>query len=335
MLKNRLLLALSLVLIALAAAAQMTPWLQWTFLQRAQMDEIIGEASGETATNHVMAMAGFPRNRRAAEDAGTLTEAQYVLARLKEHGLADAAILRFPGGETWDGVKGELWEVRPGREKIASYTDLTAMLASGSASADVTAELVWVEEGEAKDFEGLDVKGKILLTSGSAGMVHNTGCLKNGAAGVVSFASPRPLFDPLIIPWGGLYARGSDAKFAFLVPPREGVLLRDRLKRGEKITVHAVVETKTEKTDLQDVVAAIPDTDPNSEEVIVTAHIFEGYAMFGANDNSSGSCAMLEAARTLQTLIADGRLPRPKRTIRFLWVPEFSGTIPYVKAEAA
>ncbi len=66
--------------------------------------------------------------------------------------------------------------------------------------------------------------------------------------------------------------------------------------------------------------------------MIVTAHIFEGYTMFGANDNSSGASAILEAARTLQTLIKEGRLPQPKRTIRFLWVPEFSGTIPYVKA---
>jgi len=328
---------LNLIILALAepAAAQMTPWLQWTFLPQARMDEIVGEASGETALTYIMAMCGFPRDRKSAEYAGTFGEAQYVLDRLKEYGLAEAAILRYPGGETWDGVKGELWEVRPRREKIASYRDLTAMLASGSASADVTGELVWVDDGEAKDFAGRDVKGKILLTSGPAGAVHNLGCLKNGAAGVVSFASPRPLFDPLIIPWGGLYSRGGgETRFAFLVPPREGVILRDRLRRGEKITVHAVVEAKTEKVELQDIVAAIPGTDPGGEEVIVTAHIFEGYAMFGANDNSSGSSAILEAARTLQALIAEGRLPRPKRTIRFLWVPEFSGTIPYVKAEA-
>jgi Peptidase family M28 len=335
--KSKLSLSVFILLLALPAAAQMTPWLQWTFLPQARMDEIVGEASGETALNHVMAMCGFPRDRKSAEYAGTFAEAQYVLDRLQEYGLAEAAILRYPGGENWDGVKGELWEVKPGREKIASYRDLTAMLAGGSSSADVTADLVWVEEGVAKDFEGRDVKGKILLTSGSAGAVHNIGCLKFGAAGVVSFASPRPLFDPLLIPWGGLYGRGgaAETKFAFLIPPREGVLLRDRLKRGEKIAVHAVVEAKTEKADYQDIVAAIPGTDANAEEVIVTAHIFEGYAMFGANDNSSGSSAILEAARTLQTLIAEGRLPRPKRTIRFLWVPEFSGTIPYVKAEAA
>ena len=48
----------------------------------------------------------------------------------------------------------------------------------------------------------------------------------------------------------------------------------------------------------------------------------------------SGCAVILEAARTLQTLIREGRLPKPKRTIRFLWVPEFSGTVPYVKANA-
>ncbi|MDD8027564.1 MAG: M28 family peptidase, partial [Acidobacteriota bacterium] len=241
------------------------------------------------------------------------------------------------GGETWDGVKGELWEVKPGRQKIASYTDLTAMLAQGSAPADVTAELVWVGDGEAKDLAAVDVKDKIVVTSGSPGLVHNTACMSKGAAGVISFASPRPLFDPLLIPWGGIGGRGMSAaggtvKFAFCLPPREGVILRDRLKRGEKITVRAVVESKTEKAELQDITAAIPGTDPNAQEIIVTAHIFEGYTMFGANDNSSGSAAILEAARTLQALIGDGRLPAPKRTIRFLWAPEFSGTIPYVKA---
>ena len=167
------------------------------------MDEIVGETSGETAFNHVLTMGGFPARPQADEYTGNLFEAQYVLDQAKEYGLADAAIVRFPGGETWDGVKGELWEVKPGRQKIASYTDLTAMLAQGSASADVTAELIWVGDGRAKDFAGLEVKDKIVVTSGSAGQVHNPACLGKGAAGVISFASPRPLFDPLLIPWGG------------------------------------------------------------------------------------------------------------------------------------
>ena len=315
------------------SGGQMTPWFQWTFLPAGQMDEIIGEVSGETAANHILVMGGFPRDRKPTEYAGTFWEAQYLLDLLKEYGLAEAAILRYPGGETWDGTAGELWEISPVRQKLASYTDLRAMLASGSSPADVTAELVWVGDGEPKDFEGREVKDKIVVTSASAGMVHNLACLQKGAAGVISFASPRPLTDPLLIPWSGIGSRGGGgaAKFAFNLPPREGVLLRDRLKRGEKIVVQAKVESASQKYELQDVVAAIPGTEPGGQEVILTAHLFEGYTMFGANDNYSGCAAILEAARTLQTLIRDGRLPKPKRTVRFLWAPEFSGTVPYVK----
>ncbi len=327
---------LAAVILAGPGHAQMTSWHQWTFLPSAQMDEIIGEVSGEAAFNHILTMSGYPRDRKADEYAGTFWEARYVLDRLKEYGLADAEIVRFPGGETWDGVKGELWEVSPGREKIASYRDLTAMLASGSAPADVTADLVWVGDGTAKDFEGLDVTGKIVVTSGSAAAVHALACGSKGAVGVVSFASQRPLFDPLQIPFSGIGGRrggaAAETKFAFYLPPREGYLLRDRLKRGEKIKVRAVVESTRVKAELQDIVASIPGTDPKAQEVIVTAHIFEGYTMFGANDNTSGCAAILEAARALHLLIDEGRIPQPKRTIRFLWAPEFSGTIPYINA---
>ena len=325
--------AAAVLILSLAGGAQMTPWFQWTFLSQPQMDQIIGESSGETAFGHVLIMGGAPRDRKAAEYAGTFMEAKYILDLLKEYGLADAAIVRYPGGETWDGVAGELWEVRPGLQKIASYTDLRAMLASGSANADVTAELVWVGEGGPKDFEGLDVKGKIVVTSASAAMVHMVACQQKEAEGVISFNSPRPLFDPLLIPWSGIGGmRDRPAKFAFYLPPREGVLLRDRLRRGETITVRAKVAAASQKYELQDVVASIPGADADPDEIILTAHLFEGYAMQGANDNYSGCAAILEMARTLQTLVADGRLPRPKRTIRFLWAPEFSGTVPYVKA---
>jgi hypothetical protein len=160
--------------------------------------------------------------------------------------------------------------------------------------------------------------------------VHGIACLQKGAEGVISFNSPRPLFDSLIIPWSGI--GGAKAKFAFYLPPREGALLRDRLKRGEKITVRAKVEAAPQKYEQQVVVATLIGTDPAPAEVILSAHLFEGYAMQGANDNYSGDAAILETARTIKSLVADGRLPRPRRTIRFLWAPEISGTGAWVKA---
>ena len=79
----------------------------------------------------------------------------------------------------------------------------------------------------------------------------------------------------------------------------------------------------------------IPGTDPAAGEIIFSAHLFEGYVKMGGNDNISGSAAVVEIARTLNTLISEGRLPRPARTIRFIIGPEFSGTGPWVKANRA
>ncbi|MCK4758665.1 MAG: M28 family peptidase, partial [Candidatus Aminicenantes bacterium] len=87
-----------------------------------------------------------------------------------------------------------------------------------------------------------------------------------------------------------------------------------------------------EDYEIQDVICHIPGTDPKAGEIIYSAHLFEGYTKQGANDNKSGSAAILEVARTLYTLIQEGRLPRPKRTMRFIWIPEFSGTRPWVNA---
>lgn len=323
-------------LIGGTAVSQMTPWRIWTLLPAGQMDEIIGEASGETAWNTILETGGYNKNRPAEEYAGTFYEAQYIYDQLKKYGLPGAEVVRFPGGKTWDGIKGELWEIEPERRKIASYQDLRAMLASGSTSADVKAQLVWVGRGTVKEIEAAEVEGKIVVTEGRLSTVHNTACMKHGALGVISMQSARPYFDPLQIPWGGLRRFRQDSqnqpKFGFYLPIREGAFLKDRLLRGEKITVHAQVEARMESYEIQDVVCRIPGTDPAAGEIIFSAHLFEGYTKQGANDNKSGSATILEVARVLHTLIEEGRLPRPERTIRFIWVPEFSGTIPWVNA---
>lgn len=65
------------------ATAQMTPWLYWTFLPKDQMDEIIGEASGETAWNTIMETGGYNKDRLSDEYKGTFYEAQYIYNQLK------------------------------------------------------------------------------------------------------------------------------------------------------------------------------------------------------------------------------------------------------------
>ncbi len=219
---------------------------------------------------------------------------------------------------------------------------MTAMLASGSATTDVKAELIWVGRGTREEIEAVEVEGKVVVTEGRISSVHNLACTRGGALGVIAISQSRPYFDPLQIPWSGIRSRRRRStegetqpetpKFGFHLPVREGDYLKRRLLMGEKITVHAQVEAQMMDYELQDVTCHIPGTDPDAGEVILSAHLFEGIVKQGANDNKSGSAGILEVARTLHTLIEEGRIPRPKRTIRFIWGPEFSGIGPWVAA---
>ena len=344
MIGRKLLFSLILIVFLVGIVhAQHTPWAYWTLLPDGQMKEIIGEASGETAWNTIMETGGYNKDRLPEEFKDTFYETKYIYEQLKLYGLPGTEIVRFPGAEVWDGIKGELWEVEPLRQKIASYQDMRAMLINGSNSADIKAELVWVGRGTREEIDQVEVEGKIVVTEGSVGSVHSYACMEKGAEGVIAISTSRPYFDPLQIPWGRLGSRrrgpatAGDApppkpKFGFYLPVREGDFLKQRLLRREKITVHAQVETTTQPYELQNITCKIPGTDPNADEIIFSAHLFEGYVKQGANDNKSGSAGILECARVLHTLIEEGRLPRPKRTIRFLWGPEFSGTGPWVKA---
>jgi hypothetical protein len=334
------------------ASAQYTPWLYWTLLPKEQMDFIVGESSGEAALATIQDIAAYMRDRQPEEWAGTLWESEAMLVRLKRWGFANAELIKYPGGETWDAVGGSLWEVKPGLRKIAALEDGVAMLASGSPTTDVTADLVWVGRGTPAEIETAKVEGKIVVTEGSLGQVYALACVQKGALGIVAISMFRPYFDPLQMGWASVGGRGgmppggagqrggqpgqppqkpaapappAPPKFGFQLPVREGDILKQRLMRNEAITVRARVVSNQVKYNMEVVTTSIPGTDPNAGEVIFSAHSFEGISKQGANDNTSGSATILESARVLKVLIDDGRLPKPKRTIRFVWGPEFSG----------
>jgi len=65
----------------------------------------------------------------------------------------------------------------------------------------------------------------------------------------------------------------------------------------------------------------------NAEEVLSLGHLFEQ----GANDNATGVASIIGAAATLMRLIKEGKLPRPKRTIRVLGMSECYGMLHYLE----
>lgn len=90
--------------------------------------------------------------------------------------------------------------------------------------------------------------------------------------------------------------------------------------------LHAKVKAGQHPGSYSFATAVIKGTDPTlrSEEIAFTCHL--DHQRPGANDNASGSMTILEIARTMNKLIAEGRIPRPQRTLRFIWSPEIEGT---------
>ncbi|MBI4874070.1 MAG: M28 family peptidase [Acidobacteria bacterium] len=312
-----------------------------TLLPPAVMDAMVNEVSGSVAWQHILELASYERDRPAEEYRTVYRESAYIEKTARQYGLEDVRIERFKlPGKTWDGELGELWLLDgKSRRLIVSYRDVPASLATGSRSADVTAELVYVGRGEdKKDYVDRSVAGKIVLASGSIGAVHNLAVREFGAAGVISFANPtgKPIDRPDQFAWNGLsrgFGPGAGAQkttFGFNLSHRLGMELLEMLEKRQTLTVQAKVRSAEYDADMQVPTAVIKGTGASQQEVVVAGHLFEGIAKQGAMDDASGCAAALEVARAWLKLIQDGVLPRPRRTVRFLWVPEIQGTRAYL-----
>jgi aminopeptidase YwaD len=169
------------------------------------------------------------------------------------------------------------------------------------------------------------------------GSVFASAVVGRGAAGALGTGSPgvsgdRPGYSLDQIGWASVRPEGDSGGFGFNLSLRQFTELRDLLERGERVVLRALVETRTVPGRMNVVSAAIPGTDPDAGELMLVAHLFERPATPGANDNSTGVAVTLEMGRTLAELIRRGELAPPKRTIRFLWVPEISGSRAYLYA---
>ena len=297
---------------------------------------IVNEASGELALQNEIVLTGVNRNRKPEEYQKGYFEAAFILDKLREYGIDESYIVDLPvdGKTTWDAESAELWIVEPDLRKIADLKEVPACLCSGSSTTDTTAELVYVGPGNREDFyKDKKVEGKILLVNGHLDGARRLGVEKYGAAGLIGWSSSHPEYDRDQVGWSGIRSGEKDKPtFGFMVSERQGQDLRDALERGQKIVVRAVVKTEqVPNYKDQMTVGLIKGTEFPDEELVFTAHLFEGWAKQGANDNASGCTAILETARVLKKLTSEGKIPPLKRSVRFLFVPEISGTEAYLE----
>jgi aminopeptidase YwaD len=269
--------------------------------------------------------------------------AQFMLERAREYGLTDVQSEQFPvDGKTqyglmrsylgWTVESGQLWEVRPQHLLLGDWATDPIRLADYSHDADVETALVDVGDGgHEADYNGKDVRGKIVLADGVLARVQQLAVAKYGAVGIVSDMPNQTTawsgLERTIVRWGHLEAR-APAGFAFMVSRETAESLRTRLRAGEQIVLSAKVKASVGPGHWTVVSGVIPGTDPATGEIVYSCHL--DHQRPGANDNGSGCVTILESARVLARLIGNGTLPRPKRTLRFVWGPEVEGTMAYL-----
>jgi hypothetical protein len=296
------------------------------------------ELSGEVAKRNLEGIARFHRQRGST---GFHSAAELVEDRARAYGLSGVDVMLFPtDGKTfygtqrsrpsWDAESAELWEVANPPRKLASFEAEPVALAEDSESADVTAPLVDVGEGTKEaDYAGKEVKGRIVLVSAQPGAVQDLAVGKFGAAGIVSCAQNQRTAwwgeDENLVRWGHLETFSPNQTFAFMVSLKTARGLRERLRKGERVRLHAVVKAGRHRGAYAVVEATIPGATLPDEEIAFSCHL--DHQRPGANDNASGCVTILEVARTLQKLIDEKKIARPARTLRFLFPPEVEGTV--------
>ena len=301
------------------------------------------EVSGESAMRTV---EGLSRQHRMRGSSGFDAAGELILDGLRRAGFVDAARIVLPAdGEifygtqrsrpAWNARFAELWEIDASGtrvERLGSWDEAPLALAQDSESANVaSAELVDVGAGtSASDYDGKEIAGRIVLTSSQPGAAAELAVGKHGAAGIVSWAQNQKQAwwgeDESLVRWGHLDTFAKSKTFAFMVSPARARALRDRLVAGETIRLSAFVDAGAEPGAYSIPTATISGIDPKvgSEEIVFSCHL--DHPRPGANDNASGCATILEVARTLSKLIREGRLPPPRRTLRFVWPPEIEGT---------
>jgi len=274
--------------------------------------------------------------------------AEYLKQSMEGIGLQDVEVRGAPAdGSSQSGfwTMPVAWDVKSARLEIvdpwvprdvatlADYQKVPTSLGMWSGATPpegVTAEIVNVSEADLPKIAEMHLKGKLaLMDQNPAGF--KWALVKAGALGAINTFTENPSLQDgrqWINAWGDqgwAFTRGSTPLLSFSISPRQAALVRKLLIERGVVRVKATVDSRYYPGIYPYIAGVIRGTGP--EEVLTLGHSFEQ----GAQDNATGVAAMLESLATINRLIASGKLPRPKRSIRLLTTGELYGSMYYIE----
>jgi N-acetylated-alpha-linked acidic dipeptidase len=245
-------------------------------------------------------LAGTPSDNRAA---------RYIADKLRATGLKNVHLEKVPV---------DVWDVR-GASVTVGDTEYTCSQFAGVPGVDapITADVVYLGNGLAADYDGVDVKGKIVLVDSAMDSfwfnLQGAEAARHGAAAVVltsNYSDPDPEYPSF--PW---YSWASDALGG---NDGEYDTLKAEIAAAAPAAVEATFASHVNITMADDggfgynVVATLPGSSHNGQKVIMDAH-HDAHLRPGMDDTGAVSNTLAMAkAMTLSGF-------KPKRDIVFLF----------------
>lgn len=260
----------------------------------------------------------------------------FMAERLAAGGLTHRIESYENAGHGWEHERGTLAiEGDAGSPVLSREQDRLALCINSfsTPAGGVVLRLVDVGAGTPPDFDGKDVAGAVVLADAPVGPLWTRAVRERGAAGVISTSIAsyiEPESTPDVLQWGSIPYDAARRSFGFKATPRATARLRTALARGE-VHVRVEIASTFHRGANRTLVAEIPGAAGAAERVVLVAHVQEP----GANDNASGSGTLLAAALAMHDAIGRGALPRPQRTLTFLWLDEIRGSEQWIKQQGA
>lgn len=289
---------------------------------------------------------------RSPGSSGYHEATQFAADAMGEAGADEVVEERYPlDGETrllgrtmppaWEPLEAELDLVSPDQERLIAYPDIPSTLpwwCGSTAPNGVTVEVVDVGLGlSPAEYEGKPVHGNAVLVRDAEARPSWARAVElarqYGAVGIITdyLHSQSP-------PWRTRRAV-PDAVQLLRLPPRRdnpwafsvGFDVAERLaqlaRRGP-VRIHARVSARTFTGEGRNVIATIRGERYPEESVVFVAHTSAGTKPCA--NCAAGPALMIELCRAIQAAVKKGALPRPIRSLRFLFVAEGLGSTHFI-----
>jgi hypothetical protein len=234
---------------------------------------------------------------------------------------------------TWEPVSATV-TLKGTREPLLDFTsnrNMIAIYSRSTAATGVIAQVIDVGKGTKEDFEGKDLKGKIVFADASINPLYSY-AMKLGAAGVFSYAIPaytQPQKHVNSIQFKNIpYTNSDQEKWGIILSYAAKEKLKTALSKGPVYATVKIITKIYEAEELTLIANARGNQHPE-ERFVFSAHVQEP----GANDNATGVGTLAEMARVTAALVQKNKFS-PKRTITFLWGDEIISTRRYITDDA-